>query len=114
MPQVLQFPKRQTLATLTEPSRADDERLIRTIRKFEEVSGVPVLFPDLGECEVVDLTPAQVLPVSPYLNRPLRSEAEVRALRNEPRVPKVKGLADLIAEQTGLDKTFARLFGGGQ
>jgi hypothetical protein len=48
--------------------------------------------------------------VSEYLTRPLRTEAQARAAR----IPKARGLADLIAEQTGIDRMFTRMFGGTQ
>ncbi len=49
--------------------------------------------------------------VSEYLTRPLRTEDEARAQLNRPRIPKARGLADLIAEQVGIDHMFVKLFG---
>lgn len=53
--------------------------------------------------------------VSPRLERmaeSTRTEDEARAQLNRPRIPRARGLADLIAEQTGIDRMFARLFEG--
>lgn len=50
--------------------------------------------------------------VSPYLLQPLRTEAEARAQLNRSRVPKAKGLAQCIAECTGIDAAFRKLIGG--
>lgn len=52
--------------------------------------------------------------VSEYLTRPLRTEAEARAQLNRPRIPRAKSLLECIAEQTGIDRAFAKLIGGGQ
>lgn len=124
---------RQTLANLCEPSREQDEALLRVIAAYEAEGG-QVLFsgesseegdasqegdrrqpgadqcPTDGKHSLAVTSPAPY--VSPYLQQPLRTEDEVRALRNQPRIPQAKGLAQLIAEQTGLDRTFAKLFGG--
>jgi len=102
---------RQTLANLCEPSREQDEALLRVIAAYEAEGG-QVLFSDEADEPAPVAAPQPY--VSPYLQQPLRTEDEVRALRNQPRIPQAKGLAQLIAEQTGLDRTFAKLFGGGQ
>jgi hypothetical protein len=104
---VLKFRPRTELRDLCAPDREADEKLLRVIQGFED-RGVTVAFegeaatregaerdaiPGAGS-GVADRTTSPNNFVSQYLTRPLRSEAEVRALRNQPRVPKALGLID--------------------
>lgn len=108
---VIQFPPRprQTFADLCAPSREDDEKLLRVIAAYEAEGGQVLFDEQADEPKPVEAPQPYV---SEYLTRPLRTEDEARAQLNRPRIPQAKGLAQLIAEQTGLDRTFARLFGG--
>lgn len=60
-----------------EPARQHDDGLLRVIPAFER-SGVAVVMPDETEDEALERMASKSLPVSPYLRRPLRTEAEVR------------------------------------
>ena len=104
---ICKFPPRTQLRDLCDGfTREDDEKLLRVLDKYDDEGRVS--YAEDGSA-VVDVGPQPY--VSPYLQQPLRTEAEVRALR-EPRQPKVKGLLDLIAEQTGIDAAFRKLMGG--
>lgn len=116
MPQVLQFPKRQTLRDLCEPSREQDEALLRVIAAYEAEGG-QVLFSgessEAAEEKGPDALASAPQPhVSEYLTRPLRTEEEARAQLNRPRIPRAKGLLEMIAEQSGIDAAFRRIVGG--
>ena len=110
---VIQFPPRprQTFADLCAPSREDDEKLLRVIAAYEAEGGQVLFDEPADEPKPVEAPQPYV---SEYLTRPLRTEDEARTQLNRPRIPKARGLLDLIAEQTGLDRNFAKLFGGGQ
>ena len=110
---VIQFPPRprQTVADLCAPSREDDEKLLRVIAAYEAEGGRVLFDEPADEPKPVEAPRPYV---SEYLTRPLRTEDEARTQLNRPRIPKARGLLDLIAEQTGLDRNFAKLFGGGQ
>jgi hypothetical protein len=113
---------RTTLRDLCAPSREDDEKLLRVIAKLEDC-GVTVAFEgdaptredgDEPACALSASREALSSPnpfVSPYLLQPLRTEAEVRAARS-PRIAPAKGLAQCIAECTGIDAAFRKLIGG--
>ena len=114
---------RQTLRDLCEPSREQDEALLRVIAAYEAEGG-QVLFDEptgpvveqLGTAAAVtsganpDRAPAPF--VSPFLELPLRTEEEARAQLNRPRIPRAKGLLEMIAEQSGIDAAFKRIIGG--
>ena len=102
---------RQTLRDLCEPSREQDEALLRVIAAYEAEGGQVLFDEQADEPKPVEAPQPYV---SEYLTRPLRTEDEARAQLSRPRIPKARGLLDLIAEQTGLDRNFAKLFGGGQ
>lgn len=102
---VIQFPPRTTLAQLCDGhTREDDDKLLRVIQGLEG-RGVEVTFDEPKD------EPAPQPYVSPYLQQPLRTEAEVRAAR-EPRIPRARGLLEMLAEQTGLDAAFTKIVGG--
>lgn len=100
---------RQTLRDLCEPSREQDEALLRVIAAYEAEGG-QVLFDEPAD-EPKPVEAAQPF-VSEYLTRPLRTEDEARAQLNRPRIPRAKGLLEMIAEQSGIDAAFRRIVGG--
>lgn len=111
------------VGNVREPTREEDERLLRVMRAFED-SGVRVVDADEAlDMQALHDGAAEIAKkfaplndqsahraTSSYLNQPLRTEEEVRAKRG-PRIPRAKGLLELIAEQTGIDRAFAKLIG---
>ena len=100
-----------------EPSREDDERDLQLIAVLEE-NGIRVVFDGEGEGDTPNreagksetpgapgLSPTPF--VSPYLQRPLRSEAEVRAALARP-----ANLGDLIARDANVSPELRKLFEG--
>lgn len=126
MPATVHYLKpRTTLANLREPSRAEDEALLRVMRAFEDCGVHVVDAHEVLNMRALHDGAAEIAKkfapfndqsahkaTSPYLNQPLRTEEEVRAKRG-PRIPRARGLLEMIAAQTGLDRAFLKLIGGG-
>ena len=105
---------RELLTALRSSDRAHDRAAdeIKALRQDATANQDEARTTAKAQSEALSTSPAPF--VSPYLERPLRTEDEARAQLSRPRIPKARGLLDLIAEQTGLDRNFAKLFGGGQ
>lgn len=94
MPQVLQFPKRQTLRDLCEPSREQDEALLRVIAAYEAEGG-QVLFSGesseegepspLASGRYVERTAPSA--TAPHQNRLERDAVQGQATLDDPRSP---------------------------